>query len=43
VRWAARGKDAGSGHISDMDATEDAASRRPSRPGGTRLRFETSS
>jgi hypothetical protein len=26
-----------------MGATEDAASRRPARPGGTRLRFETSS
>jgi hypothetical protein len=36
VRWAVRGKDAGSARIrSDTGATEDAASRRPARPGDT--------
>ncbi|CAN5320631.1 hypothetical protein BH20ACT13_BH20ACT13_18700 [soil metagenome] len=29
--------------MSHMDATEDAAARRPARPGGTRLHCETSS
>jgi hypothetical protein len=37
VRWAARGKDAGSPHMQAVGATEDAAARRPARPGGTRL------
>jgi hypothetical protein len=36
VRWAVRGKDAGSVRIRrHTGATEDAASRRPARPGGT--------
>jgi hypothetical protein len=30
ARWAERGKDAGSAHIGDMGATEDAASLRAS-------------
>ncbi|HJV30288.1 MAG TPA: AMP-binding protein, partial [Gaiellaceae bacterium] len=39
-----RGKDAGSGRIrSDTAATEDAASRRPARPGGTAARLGTGS
>jgi hypothetical protein len=38
VRWAVRAKDAGSAHMQcHMGATEDAGSRRPARPGGTRL------
>ena len=43
MRWAVRGNGAHasgayeSGHISDMGVTEDAASRRPARPGGTRF------
>jgi glycosyltransferase involved in cell wall biosynthesis len=35
ARWVVRGKDAGSVRIRDTDATEDAASRRPARSGGT--------
>src|SRR5436305_7602512 len=37
ARWSSRGKDAGSPDSSTIGATEDAASRRPARPGGTRL------
>jgi hypothetical protein len=38
VRCSFRGKDAGSVRMrSYTGATEDAASRRPARPGGTRL------
>jgi hypothetical protein len=38
VRWVVRAKDAGSAHMQcHMGATEDAGSRRPARPGGTRL------
>jgi hypothetical protein len=38
-----RGKDAGSADSGAIGATEDAASRRPARPGDTALRPETSS
>ncbi len=38
VRWSFRGKDAGSVRMrSDTGATEDAASGRAARPGGTTL------
>src|SRR5262245_57782440 len=37
VRWSVRGKDAGRVHMRHMGATEDAASRRPARPGDSRL------
>jgi hypothetical protein len=44
VRWSFRGKDAGSVRIrSDTGATEDAASGRAARPGGTALHFAGSS
>src|SRR5436305_2270070 len=33
ARWSSRGKDAGSADSSAIGATEDAASRRPARPG----------
>ena len=35
VRWAFRRKDAGRVDSREIDATEDAASGRPARPGGT--------
>jgi hypothetical protein len=35
VRWTFRGKDAGSVDSGSIGATEDAASGRPARPGGT--------
>jgi hypothetical protein len=38
VRWVVRAKDAESAHMHcHMGATEDAGSRRPARPRGTRL------
>src|SRR5947207_14737753 len=37
VRWASRGKDEGSVDSATIGATEDAASRRPARPGDSRL------
>ena len=37
VRWSSRGKDAGSPDSGAIGATEDAASRRPARRGGTVL------
>jgi uncharacterized protein (DUF58 family) len=44
ARWVVRGKDAGSGRIrSDTAATEDAASRRPARSGGTAARRRSGS
>ena len=37
VRWSSRGKDAGSPDSGTIGATEDAASRRPAKRGGTAL------